>query len=255
MQLIITDPLTQNLLGLHALPFQYSTIFPIQNSQLQNKHRTSNPMCVVWIVKYNICGCICEKESIYCPEFQSCWGARGIIFHSNLQTCQECWDRGDKRVNRSFAKLLNGFTNTGSERRQQQDRHAEINVNGRKRRERESTKGSQADGYNTDAESHGNIENHKSNQDDINVRNENRRVENESHPSSRPSYPVENLNRDFDPDHIPSWLLSIQQNCDLTRVCDPVPISYSTRNQRVRRGRTDWYALKRKFSLIVVCSP
>lgn len=28
-----------------------------------------------------------------------------------------------------------------------------------------------------------------------------------------------------------------------------------TRNQRVRRGRTDWYAFKRKLSRIVVCSP
>lgn len=65
--------------------------------------------------------------------------------------------------------------------------------------------------------------------------------------SSRPSTPVRDRDPNLDPGNIPPWLLSIEQNCDLRRVCDPVSISSISRNYGAPRRRTDWYTLEGKF--------
>ncbi|KAJ5591575.1 uncharacterized protein N7459_001944 [Penicillium hispanicum] len=63
-------------------------------------------MCVTWVRRYTLCGCIWEEQSDLCVEDEECWGPVMAFLHSNLQTCKECWRRGDKRVDEDEAKRL-----------------------------------------------------------------------------------------------------------------------------------------------------
>lgn len=63
-------------------------------------------MCVTWVQKYTLCGCLWEKNSDLCNPNDYCWGSMMVFIHSNLQTCKECWKRGDKRVDEAQAQLL-----------------------------------------------------------------------------------------------------------------------------------------------------
>lgn len=227
-------------------------------------------MCLVWTVKYNICGCICEKESIYCTPYQFCWGPRVIIFHSNLQTCEDCWQRGDKRVNEGLAKILNRLADEERQenrRRDEQSRskhrtkddsattEADENCSEASSR-REDSEGAQAEREDADFDTEQNIQNNmygaeseKSRNGDAGIGGHKDHQSQTLRLSSRPNTPVRDIDRDFDPDYTPPWLLSIEQNCDLTRVCDPVRVSSISRNYRAPPRRTDWYALEGKFSV------
>lgn len=209
-------------------------------------------MCLIWTVKYNICGCICERESIYCASHQYCWGPRAIIFHSNLQTCAECWKNGDKRVNKRLAKILDRFADENQERNRQRDERSRS----RQRTDRSPGR-NDADGARARCEDvYGgekrdlNInmtmiqpEEFRHEDAEISGRNEDRESQSYSNPS-RPNTPVRDII--LDPDCIPPWLLSIEQNCDVTRVFDPVRTSSISGHYRAPRRSIDWYALEGK---------
>ncbi|KAJ5542888.1 hypothetical protein N7535_005310 [Penicillium sp. DV-2018c] len=55
-------------------------------------------MCIFWICKYTLCGCIWDKGLSKCPDSRLCWGPRMVYLQSNTATCRECWMRGDKRI-------------------------------------------------------------------------------------------------------------------------------------------------------------
>lgn len=211
-------------------------------------------MCLVWTVKYKLCGCICERESIYCSNYQYCWGARVVIFHSNLQTCKDCWSKGDK-----LAKILNSVTDeerarnlrNGDDPKSEKHEGNIVPVICTERNKR---------GYGfrisrvirEDAESATEQIMRTTNKDGCEFPGSQHGGHNEdgrcssSDPASRPNTPVRSLAPDLDPDYRPQWLLSIEQNCDLTRVCDPVKTPSIPNGRRAPRTRTDWYSLEGK---------
>lgn len=230
-------------------------------------------MCLVWIVKYHICGCTCEKESIYCSSYQFCWGPRAIIFHSNLQTCEDCWQKGDKRVNERFANILSRLADEERQRNRRRDeqtrskrrtsadvRTTETDEHSSEGRSgRPDSEGTQAGCEDADFDEEQDIQNildgvvrEESQDEGAGTGRCNGENKSQSPKSfSRPSTPVRDLDHELDPDYTPPWLLSIEQNCDLTRVCDRVRASSISRDYRARRQRTDWYALEGKSS----CGP
>lgn len=221
-------------------------------------------MCLIWAVKYNICGCICERESIYCTPYQYCWGPRAIIFHSNLQTCNDCWKNGDKRVNERLAKILDRLANKEQERNRRRDERSRsrhrTDKDGRttepdekdregspRQQDSEGAHARRGNAYDMkEQNSQINMDVTESEQfqhEDAETRGRNKHLQSHSNPS-RPNTPVRELG--LDPNYIPPWFLSIEQNCDVTRVCDPVRISSISGNYRAPRRRTDWYALEGK---------
>lgn len=81
-------------------------------------------MCILWSTKYYLCGHTRpnSSRSKLCPKRANCPCRKHIILQSNLQTCQDCWDAGDRRVNKSFAHML---IRHAEERRQRQQSKAE----------------------------------------------------------------------------------------------------------------------------------
>ncbi|CAI7638299.1 unnamed protein product [Penicillium glandicola] len=55
-------------------------------------------MCIYWICKYTLCGCIWDMDPSKCLDKRLCWGPRMITLESHTATCGDCWARGDKRV-------------------------------------------------------------------------------------------------------------------------------------------------------------
>lgn len=210
-------------------------------------------MCLVWTVKYNICGCICERESIYCSEYQYCWGARVVIFQANLQTCKDCWSKGDKRVNES--RNLHSSDEPESEKHE-----GNIVPMIRTERNRRGYGFRISRGIGEDAESATEQIMRTTNKHGCELPGSQHRGHNEDgrcsspNPASRPNTPVRSLALDLDPDYRPQWLLSIEQNCDLTRVCDPVKTPSIPNGRRAPRTRTDWYSLEGKSLNILLFS-
>lgn len=81
-------------------------------------------MCLIWTAPYNICCSIRERawRSHTCTEADPCIGRYLMIRQSNLQPCEECWEKGDRRVNKPFAKFLDTLA---EEERERQKRKAE----------------------------------------------------------------------------------------------------------------------------------
>jgi hypothetical protein len=82
-------------------------------------------MCFIWTASCNICCFIRERarRSHTCTEDDPCIGRYLMICQSNLQPCEECWEKGDRRVNKPFAKFVHRLT---EEERERQKRKAEL---------------------------------------------------------------------------------------------------------------------------------
>ncbi|KAJ5103058.1 hypothetical protein N7532_003587 [Penicillium argentinense] len=56
-------------------------------------------MCVLWVRKYTVCGCIREVTTTACPpeKANKCKGNRMVFLKDQTEACSGCWKRGDKR--------------------------------------------------------------------------------------------------------------------------------------------------------------
>lgn len=81
-------------------------------------------MCLAWTAPHKICGCNRERarRSHICTEDDPCIGRYLMISQSNLQPCEECREKRDRRVNNPVAKCLYRLA---EDERERQKRKAE----------------------------------------------------------------------------------------------------------------------------------
>jgi hypothetical protein len=75
-------------------------------------------MCLIRTAPYNICCCIRGRawRSHTCTEDDPYIGRYLMIRQSNLQSCEECWEKGVRGVNKPFAKFSHRLTEEERER-------------------------------------------------------------------------------------------------------------------------------------------
>ncbi|KAJ5921038.1 hypothetical protein N7466_009364 [Penicillium verhagenii] len=134
-----------------------------------------------------------------------------VILYSHLQTCKECWKRGDKRIDESIAKMIEGDKTTGqtgSKEEEETSQGAEAHDKPDKctcenMQRRSDRTGDERDGIiQRLGEEDGTADN------DITHTN-----------PSRPQTPITDY--DLDPDNLPWYLLHYEYYCDLSRPCHP----------------------------------
>ncbi|KAJ5888698.1 hypothetical protein N7495_008739 [Penicillium taxi] len=161
-------------------------------------------MCLSWTRNYE-CGCIWDLDTDYCPEDDYCWGRRMIMLKYNKK-CRDC--------RRSWSERL-------SDNAQRTER---CSVERQQHRENENC--TTADTGSRMAESDGDSETDSSDEDDSGDNDEDGEEDEE------------------EAVHNPAMYFDADDNCDLTRACDPVEFSSMWKDYRADRKRMDWYMLE-----------
>lgn len=249
-------------------------------------------MCVTWVRRYTLCGCIWEEQSDSCDEDEECWGPVMAFLHSNIQTCKECWRRGDKRVNEDEAKRLARESEDRRRRRPKKNK-PKPGVHG----DSKIPKTTDADGKGRDKDAETHEQEHQEfratpyegisqgaepqPQPDQGVLpepvNENglsrpyrqaqqasgskgKQKQAEGHRRTKrrrrrnPSRPrTPKEHWDIDTELPPKYLFEPENYCDLTRPCEPVKLSSISENYRAQRRKTDWYLLQGEYCQYLFC--